>query len=66
MSQPSPLALRMIARWRAFLDDFTALPDRYREADGPIDNDVCYICREYPAAYNGKCWWCNAGRRLPS
>lgn len=67
MEKPSPLGLRAILAWYRFLDDFMSYPDRYREADGPVDNDVCYTrgCG-YPAAYNGRCWACNAGRRLPS
>jgi hypothetical protein len=62
----SPIAVRAMIAWYRFLDDFAGVPDRYREADGFDDLDLCRECHAYPAQYDNKCWGCNAGRRMPS
>lgn len=51
-------------RWIADTPDAMKV-DRYREAQDEGSDVLCRTCMEYPAAISGRCFRCNADRRLP-
>lgn len=59
-------------RVRRFLDGLRARNteetslDRYRRAQEEGEDVLCKSCHEYPAAWCGRCFACNADRRLPA
>lgn len=53
------------ARVQRFLDALRSNQGMDAEAE-IAEPDLCRTCMEYPAAISGRCFRCNADRRLPS